>query len=100
MQYPPTAWLTSTSILHSEDEHHDPDLNTRIQPHRLPNMRHSAASPEIQLLTVNEQAFENTSTNVAAAQMRNALTNLSETVTDPVQKKVDTSDTYKSCFGC
>ncbi|KAK1527532.1 UTP-glucose-1-phosphate uridylyltransferase [Colletotrichum costaricense] len=34
------------------------------------------------------QAFENTSTSVAAAQMRNALTQLSETVTDPEQKKL------------
>lgn len=33
------------------------------------------------------QAFENTSTNVAAAQMRNSLTNLAETVKDPEQKK-------------
>jgi hypothetical protein len=33
------------------------------------------------------QAFENTSTNIAAAQMRNNLTNLAETVTDPEQKK-------------
>ncbi|KAI3535977.1 UTP-glucose-1-phosphate uridylyltransferase [Colletotrichum abscissum] len=33
-------------------------------------------------------AFENTSTSVAAAQMRNALTQLSETVTDPEQKKL------------
>lgn len=33
------------------------------------------------------QAFENTSTNVAAAQMRNALTNLAESVKDPEQKK-------------
>lgn len=34
------------------------------------------------------QAFENTSTNIAAAQMRNALTSLSETVKDPNEKKV------------
>lgn len=36
------------------------------------------------------QAFENTSTNVAAAQMRNALTSLAESVEveDPAQKKV------------
>ncbi|GKT75234.1 UTP-glucose-1-phosphate uridylyltransferase [Colletotrichum tofieldiae] len=33
-------------------------------------------------------AFENTSTSVAAAQMRNALTQLSETVSDPEQKKL------------
>lgn len=39
-------------------------------------------------LTDNTQAFENTSTNVAAAQMRNALTNLAETVKDADQKKV------------
>lgn len=39
------------------------------------------------LLTIHK-AFENTSTNVAAAQMRNALTELAETVKDPEQKKV------------
>lgn len=38
-------------------------------------------------LTELAQAFENTSTSVAAAQMRNALTNLAETVEDPKQKK-------------
>ncbi len=41
-------------------------------------------------LTMTCQAFENTSTNVAAAQMRNSLTALSETVTDPKEKKVRT----------
>lgn len=41
-------------------------------------------------LTRPPQAFENTSTNVAAAQMRNALTNLAETVEDPNDKKVCT----------
>lgn len=40
------------------------------------------------LLIECSQAFENTSTNVAAAQMRNALTNLAETVEDPNDKKV------------
>lgn len=39
-------------------------------------------------LTSFLQAFENASTNIAAAQMRNALTNLAETVRDPEQKKV------------
>jgi UTP--glucose-1-phosphate uridylyltransferase len=43
-------------------------------------------------LTSIAQAFENTSTNVAAAQMRNALTNLAETVEDPEQKKVSNCD--------
>lgn len=43
-------------------------------------------------LTDHNQAFENTSTNVAAAQMRNALTNLAETVEDPKEKKVRNND--------
>jgi UTP--glucose-1-phosphate uridylyltransferase len=34
------------------------------------------------------QAFENTSTSVAASQMRNALNNLADSVTDPKEKKV------------
>jgi len=33
-------------------------------------------------------AFESTSTSVAASQMRNALNNLADTVSDPVQKKL------------
>jgi hypothetical protein len=40
------------------------------------------------MLTERLQAFENTSTNVAAAQMRNELTSLAESVEDPKQKKV------------
>jgi ABC-type hemin transport system substrate-binding protein len=39
------------------------------------------------LMNLNK-AFENTSTSVAASQMRNALNNLSDTVKDPEQKKV------------
>lgn len=35
-----------------------------------------------------DQAFENTSTSVAASQMRNALNNLADTVEDPIEKKV------------
>ncbi|CAI4216430.1 unnamed protein product [Parascedosporium putredinis] len=38
--------------------------------------------------TRSHMAFENASTNVAAAQMRNALTGLAETVKDPHQKKL------------
>lgn len=34
------------------------------------------------------QNFENTSTSVAASQMRNALNNLADTVKDPAEKKV------------
>jgi UTP--glucose-1-phosphate uridylyltransferase len=42
----------------------------------------SLANPE------PNKAFENTSTNVAASQMRNALNKLTDTVKDPEEKKV------------
>ena len=35
-----------------------------------------------------QQAFENASTNIAAAQMRNNLNEVAETVKDPAQKKL------------
>jgi UTP--glucose-1-phosphate uridylyltransferase len=35
-----------------------------------------------------DQAFENTSTSVAASQMRNALNSLADTAKDPKEKKV------------
>jgi UTP--glucose-1-phosphate uridylyltransferase len=43
---------------------------------------------------VNGQAFENTSTNVAASQMRNALNKLADTVTDPNEKKVSRQSVF------
>lgn len=51
-------------------------------------MPHADTTHGARRLTECTKAFENTSTNVAAAQMRNALTNLAETVKDPEQKKV------------
>lgn len=48
---------------------------------------------DIARLIDHDQAFENTSTSVAASQMRNALNNLADTVQDPEQKKVN--DSYK-----
>jgi UTP--glucose-1-phosphate uridylyltransferase len=36
----------------------------------------------------DDKAFENTSTSVAASQMRNALNQLADTVKDPEEKKV------------
>lgn len=36
----------------------------------------------------DDQQFENTSTSVAASQMRNSLNSLADTVTDPAEKKV------------
>jgi hypothetical protein len=43
---------------------------------------------EVAKLIDHDQAFENTSTSVAASQMRNALNNLADTVEDPTEKKV------------
>jgi len=51
--------------------------------------------------TVSSQAFENTSTNIAAAQMRNELTKLAESVKDPKQKQVcgvKNSDMWFRCL--
>ncbi len=49
------------------------------------------------VLTASRQAFENASTNIAAAQMRNTLTALSETVEDPEEKQVSFTPT-KVCL--
>lgn len=46
--------------------------------------------------TLSIQAFENTSTSVAASQMRNALNNLTDTVKDPEQKQVRESIEYSN----
>lgn len=43
---------------------------------------------EVAKLIKYEKAFENTSTSVAASQMRNALNNLVDTVTDKEEKKL------------
>jgi UTP--glucose-1-phosphate uridylyltransferase len=45
----------------------------------------------ITMLKIGDQAFENTSTSVAASQMRNALTALADTCNDPHQKEVSYS---------
>lgn len=50
-----------------------------------------ASDPHKQKVLTNglhDQAFENTSTSVAASQMRNALNNLADTVKDPKDKQV------------
>jgi hypothetical protein len=44
-----------------------------------------------------EKAFENTSTSVAASQMRNALNNLADTVEDPAEKKVCVLECATAC---
>jgi UTP--glucose-1-phosphate uridylyltransferase len=54
---------------------------------KKPAMHSDTKPPEAAKLTTDE-AFENTSTSVAASQMRNALNQLADTVKDPEEKKV------------
>lgn len=63
------------------DGESSPDLTTTDLPPK-PTLQ------DVATLISNDQAFENTSTSVAASQMRNALNNLADTVTDPTEKKV------------
>lgn len=48
--------------------------------------------------TMDSQAFENTSTSVAASQMRNALNNLTDSCSDAQEKKVSLH-TQEHCIG-
>jgi UTP--glucose-1-phosphate uridylyltransferase len=59
-------------------------------PSKLPTSvaQKSLSGAELTMLMNYDKAFENTSTSVAASQMRNALNNLADTVSDPEQKKV------------
>jgi UTP--glucose-1-phosphate uridylyltransferase len=52
-----------------------------------PDTTEPALQDPVKLMSA-EKAFENTSTSVAASQMRNALNNLADTVNDPEEKKV------------
>jgi hypothetical protein len=53
--------------------------------------QHNGTTTMSTKMTDHDQAFENTSTNVAASQMRNALNKLADTVKDPNEKKVSAS---------
>lgn len=48
---------------------------------------YEAAKASLTSMASRKQAFENTSTSVAAGQMRNALNNLADSCTDPEEKK-------------
>lgn len=54
-------------------------------------MLSSKLAREIGSLLTFDQAFENTSTSVAASQMRNALNQLADSVKDPKEKQVSQS---------
>jgi UTP--glucose-1-phosphate uridylyltransferase len=61
----------------------------------MPAMHSEASTPGVgsprlglKLTVYDDKAFENTSTSVAASQMRNALNQLADTVKDPEEKKV------------
>lgn len=75
---PPTPFESPTlSIMVSES-------SSALPSPQLENHHGTAPSK----LTSHDKAFENTSTSVAASQMRNALNNLADTVADPEEKKV------------
>lgn len=80
----------STSDLNGSNVNMHPAFPTMAQPRNF-DVSPPMKSPALDKLTSNNQAFENTSTSVAASQMRNALNNLADTVSDPEEKKV--------CFG-
>lgn len=65
--------------------HHGRRRSSNLPVDQLVLLRHNLAS-----LTdlEQQQAFENTSTSVAASQMRNALNSLGDSVKDPAEKKV------------
>lgn len=89
-------------LLQPPAPHLHPALHSSIPPETtaLPTMASASSSAlpspaienpdgcELAKLICADKAFENTSTSVAASQMRNALNNLADTVTDPEQKKV------------
>lgn len=54
---------------------------------------------ELSLTECQKQAFENTSTSIAASQMRNHLNKLSDTVSDEQEKKVRPRNTQFT-FSC
>jgi acetate kinase len=68
------------------------ELSEELSSHRRTSVSFKQATNSIDF-----QAFENTSTNIAAAQMRNALTNLAETCKDPEQKKASRRNPQVAC---
>ncbi|PTD13464.1 putative UTP-glucose-1-phosphate uridylyltransferase [Fusarium culmorum] len=62
-------------------------IKSALPTHLKPNTGDEQGNERRHGKTRSHMAFENTSTNVAAAQMRNALTNLAETVKDPSKRR-------------
>lgn len=93
---PPSFWVKTSVLLGIDDPLvpvPDP-AQPAMHSHTLLNL--PAASDEAAIMQSDRRlsiadslkAFENTSTSVAASQMRNALNNLADTVEDPKEKKV------------
>jgi UTP--glucose-1-phosphate uridylyltransferase len=64
-----------------------PDFTLNMPAMHSEASKPGALSPRKKLIN-HDKAFENTSTSVAASQMRNALNQLADTVKDPEEKKV------------
>ena len=79
------------SSLHSNNQlashYMELDLDSELSSPMTPDIAKPTMA-QLTKLTCHDKAFENTSTSVAASQMRNALNNLADTVTDPEEKKV------------
>ena len=75
----------------SSSKRHSRRKSSSISVHELPDI-----VKECRRLTKmpSEQQFENTSTSVAASQMRNALNALADSVKDPSEKQVSSLDRY------
>lgn len=94
--------VVQTSTLLAEPSNSAEQLRTKVKQscyiwldQRAGRPRHSRcccchSRPEL-LTEFALQAFENTSTSVAASQMRNALNALADTVKDPQEKHVSTA---------
>ena len=63
------------------------DLDSELSSPMTPDIAEPTMA-QLTKLICHDKAFENTSTSVAASQMRNALNNLADTVADPEEKKV------------
>ncbi len=93
---PPPSQLSRISFPRFRNPFQRPPIPA-FSPPNMPAMHSETSSPGTSLPIIgskakltphDDKAFENTSTSVAASQMRNALNQLADTVKDPEEKKV------------
>lgn len=92
---PPVFWVKTSAVLGNDDPWVPDPAKPAVHSLTFSNFD-IPVSGETAIMQSNRRtsitdslkAFENTSTSVAASQMRNALNNLADTVEDPKEKKV------------